>query len=147
YDSGTRQYHEYFQDDIEQLVLDLEKTDLVIGFNIISFDYKVLSGLSSYPFHTLPTLDLLMAVHKQLGYRLSLDALASQTLGSRKSADGLMALQWWQEGKMDKIVEYCKQDVRVTKNLYLYGREHKFLVFKNKAGHQVRLPVDFQHGK
>ena len=141
YDSGTRQYHEYFQDDIEQLVLDLEKTDLVIGFNIIRFDYKVLSGLSSYPFHTLPTLDLLMVVHKQLGYRLSLDALANQTLGSRKSADGLMALQWWQEGKIDKIVEYCKQDVRVTKNLYLYGREHKFLVFKNKAGHQVRLPV------
>ncbi|MFH2091145.1 MAG: DEAD/DEAH box helicase [Pseudomonadota bacterium] len=143
YDSRTQTYHEYFQDDIEQLAMDLETTDLVIGFNIIRFDYKVLSGLSAYPFHALPTLDILMEVHKRLGYRLSLDALASQTLGAQKSADGLMALQWWQQGELDKIVEYCKQDVKVTKDLYLYGQDHKFLVFKNKAGHKVRLPVDW----
>ncbi|MFH2057740.1 MAG: DEAD/DEAH box helicase [Pseudomonadota bacterium] len=143
YDSTTQQYHEYFQDDIERLVTDLEKTDIIIGFNIIRFDYKVLSGLSSYPFHTLPTLDIIMEVHKRLGYRLSLDALATQTLDNKKSADGLMALQWWKEGKIDKIIEYCKQDVRITKDLYLYGKENKFLVFKNKAGHKVRLPVEW----
>ncbi|MCP4077072.1 MAG: DUF1998 domain-containing protein, partial [Gammaproteobacteria bacterium] len=141
YDSNTKKYHEYFQDDVDQLIIDLKTTDLVIGFNIIRFDYKVLSGLSDFNFHSLPTLDILMKVHERLGYRLSLDALASQTLGSQKSADGLKALQWWQEGKMNKIIEYCKQDVRVTKDLYEYGRDHQFLVFKNKAGYKVRVPV------
>ncbi len=144
YDSAADEYVEYFQDDVEQLAQDLEQTDLVIGFNIIRFDYKVLSGLSNYPFHRLVTLDILMAVHQRLGYRLSLDALAGQSLGAKKSADGLAALRWWKQGRMDKIIDYCRQDVRVTRDLYRYGLDNRFLVFKNKAGHQVRVPVDWQ---
>jgi DEAD/DEAH box helicase domain-containing protein len=143
YDSKTKKYHEYFQTDIDQLCRDLEQSDLVIGFNIIRFDYKVLTGLSPYPFHELPTLDILMKVHERLGYRLSLDALARETLGTEKSADGLMALKWWKQGKMDEIISYCRQDVRVTRDLYRYGRDNNFLVFKNKAGHKVRVPVNW----
>ena len=141
FDSKTSIYQEYFQDDIEDLIDKLGTYDLVIGFNIIKFDYKVLSGLSDFDFLSLPTLDILLKVHERLGYRLSLDHLAGQTLGCNKSADGLMALEWWKHGKMDKIIEYCKQDVKVTRDLYLYGRQNQFLVFKNKAGHKVRVPV------
>jgi len=43
---------------------------------------------------------------------------------------------------MNKIIEYCKQDVKVTRDLYLYGKKHQFLVFKNKAGNQVRVLVN-----
>jgi len=141
FDSKTNTYQKYFQDDIEALIYELGTYDLVIGFNIIKFDYKVLSGLSDFDFLSLPTLDILLKVHERLGYRLSLDHLAGQTLGCNKSADGLMALKWWKQGKIDKIIEYCKQDVKVTRDLYLYGRQNQFLVFKNKAGHQVRVPV------
>jgi len=141
FDSKTNTYQKYFQDDIEALIYKLGTYDLVIGFNIIKFDYKVLSGLSDFDFLSLPTLDILLKVHERLGYRLSLDHLAGQTLGCNKSADGLMALKWWKQGKIDKIIEYCKQDVKVTRDLYLYGRQNQFLVFKNKAGHQVRVPV------
>jgi len=141
YDSKTDEYHSYLQEDIGLLCEHLKKCDLVIGFNIIKFDYKVLTGLSAFDFFSLPTLDILLKVHERLGYRLSLDHLATQTLDSRKSADGLMALKWWKQGKMDKITEYCKQDVKVTRDLYLYGRENRFLVFKNKAGSKVRVPV------
>ena len=142
YDSKSDTYLEYLQEDIGLLCEDLQKLDLVIGFNIIKFDYKVLSGLSDFDFFSLPTLDILMKVHERLGYRLSLDHLATQTLGSKKSADGLMALKWWSQGKMNKIIEYCKQDVKVTRDLYLYGKKHQFLVFKNKAGNQVRVLVN-----
>ncbi|RLC05167.1 MAG: DEAD/DEAH box helicase [Deltaproteobacteria bacterium] len=142
YDSKKDAYLEYLQDDIALLCADLQKLDLVIGFNIIKFDYKVLTGLSDFDFFSLPTLDILIKVHERLGYRLSLDHLATQTLGSKKSADGLMALKWWSQGKLDKIIAYCKQDVRVTRDLYLYGKENQFLVFKNKAGNQVRVPVE-----
>ena len=142
YDSKKDAYLEYLQDDIALLCADLQKLDLVIGFNIIKFDYKVLTGLSDFDFFSLPTLDILIKVHERLGYRLSLDHLATQTLGSKKSADGLMALKWWSQGKLDKIIAYCKQDVKVTRDLYLYGKENQFLVFKNKAGNQVRVPVE-----
>lgn len=141
YDSQSAQFHTFLQDQIPQLCRHLETLDLIIGFNIIPFDYKVLSGLSSFDFQGLPTLDLLMKIHEILGYRLSLDHLAQQTLGCQKSADGLMALEWWKQGEMDKIVEYCTQDVRVTRDLYLFGIANRHLIFKNKAGHQVRIPV------
>jgi len=141
YDSTSDQFHTYLQDEVVALCRHLQKLDLVIGFNIIRFDYKVLSGLSHFDFHGLPTLDLLMKVHEILGYRLSLDHLAQQTLGCKKSADGLAALKWWKQGKMEKIIEYCTQDVRVTRDLYRFGNENRFLLFKNKAEHQVRIPV------
>ena len=143
YDSKTDIYKEYLQNDIPLLCKDLQSFDLVIGFNIINFDYKVLSGLNHFDFFSLPTLDLLLKVHERLGYRLSLDRLATQTLGISKSADGLMALKWWKQGKIDKILKYCRQDVKVTRDLYLYGKEHLFLVFKNKAGNRVRVPVQW----
>ncbi|NOX33277.1 MAG: DEAD/DEAH box helicase [Deltaproteobacteria bacterium] len=142
YDSKNNVFQEYLQKDIERLCHDLQKLDLVIGFNIIRFDYKVLSGLLDFDFHLLPTLDILLKVHERLGYRLSLDHLATQTLDAGKSADGLLALKWWKQGKIDKIIEYCKQDVKVTRDLYLFGKENLYLVFKNKAGQQVRIPVN-----
>ncbi|MBF0467617.1 MAG: DEAD/DEAH box helicase [Desulfamplus sp.] len=141
YDSATDEYIEYLQDDIPELELRLQYFDLVIGFNIINFDYRVLAGLSDFDFYSLPTLDLLAKVHKTLGYRLSLDKLATHTLGTKKSADGLLALKWWKEGKVRQIIDYCIQDVRVTKDLYLFGKENHYLMFENKAGKQVRLPV------
>ncbi|MDM8536917.1 DEAD/DEAH box helicase [Desulfobacterales bacterium HSG17] len=141
YDSKSDFFYEYLQDDVDKLSLDLLEYDLVIGFNIIGFDYKVLSGLSDFDFHSLPTLDLLLKVHECLGYRLSLDRLTKETLGVQKSADGLQALEWWKQGKLDKIISYCKQDVKVTRDLYLYGKESGYLVFRNKAGQQVRVPV------
>ncbi|MCP4021547.1 MAG: DUF1998 domain-containing protein, partial [Desulfobacteraceae bacterium] len=143
YDSKTDSYNEYMEEDITALINDLQKLDLVIGFNIIRFDYKVLTGISAFDFYSLPTLDLLLKIHEQLGYRLSLDHLAQQTLGLKKSADGLAALQWWKEGKIKKIVVYCKQDVKVTKELYLFGKKNHFLIFQNKAQKQVRVPVNW----
>lgn len=143
YDSDTDEFHEYTQDEIPALCDRLSRLDLVVGFNIVRFDYKVLSGLSDYDFHGLPTLDLLMKVHEVLGYRLSLDHLARHTLGTEKSADGLMALRWWKEGRMDEIIRYCIQDVRVTLDLFRFGRDNRFLLFQNKAGHHVRIPVSW----
>ncbi len=143
YDSKSGQFHDYSQDQVEEMCRHLSRLDLVVGFNLIGFDYKVLAGLCDFDFYGLPTLDMLVKIHETLGYRLSLDHLAQNTLGTKKSADGLMALQWWQQGKLDKIIEYCTQDVRVTRDLYRFGRENRFLVFKNKAGSQVRVPVSW----
>ena len=142
YDSKPDEFLIFYQEEMEDLITHLKKLDLVIGFNIIRFDYKVLSGLSSFNFNTLPTLDLLMKIHERLGYRLSLDHMAGQTLGTKKSADGLMALEWWQQGRLDLICEYCTQDVRVTRDLYLFAMDKGFLLFKNKAGYQVRVPLN-----
>jgi len=141
YNSATNTYETYLQDQVKELIAAMCKLELIIGFNIKRFDYRVLSGYVQMDYDKLPTLDLLEHVYQRLGYRLSLDHLGKHTLGSEKSADGLQALKWWKEGKIDEIVEYCKKDVQLTRDLYSYGRQHGYLMFQNKAKQLVRLPV------
>ncbi len=143
YDSEAQVYHEYLEKDMPRFVEHLKQYDCVVGFNIRRFDYKVLSGYSDFDFGKLPTLDLLEEIHKQLGYRLSLDHLAKITLGSKKSADGLQALRWWKQGKIREIIDYCRQDVRITWEIYCFGNENGYLLFQNKAGNTVRVPVSW----
>ena len=119
----------------------LQHLDMVVGFNIKRFDYRVLSAYTDIDFRQLQTLDILEQVKNQLGYRLSLDHLASATLKAGKTADGLDALRWWKMGKMAKIIEYCRSDVTITRDLYRFGRQHQYLLFRNKAKTIVRLPV------
>ena len=141
YDSKEQVYREYLEKDMPQFIEHLQQYDCVVGFNIKRFDYKVLSGYSDFDFGKLPTLDLLAEIHKQLGYRLSLDHLAKVTLGSKKSADGLQALRWWKQGKIREIIDYCRQDVRITWEISCFGNENGYLLFQNKAGNTVRGPV------
>jgi len=143
YDSGTGDFRDYGQDDVPRLVGELVEFDLVVGFNILRFDYAVLGGLSRFDFTSLPTLDILSSIHQTLGYRLSLDHLARETLGAAKSASGMQALAWWKEGRVDDIIAYCRQDVAVTRDLFRYGLRHGHLIFRNKAEKAVRVPVDW----
>jgi len=143
YDSHTDRFYEFTQDEVAALVMHMKNLNLVVGFNIKNFDYKVLMGQSDFDFNTIPTLDILEEVYKRLNYRLSLDHLACATLGNEKSGNGLQALQLWKEGRIKEIIDYCRHDVEITRDLYLFGREKKYLLFKNKAKKIVRIPVDW----
>lgn len=144
YDSAADTFRDYLQEDVPRLVGDLVEFDLVVGFNILRFDYAVLGGLSRFDFSSLPTLDILGDIHAALGYRLSLDHLARETLGAAKSASGMQALAWWKEGRIGDIITYCRQDVAVTRDLFLFGLRHGHLLFRNKAEKAVRVPVDWR---
>ena len=141
YDSRTDEFFDFVEGQMPMLMARLEALDLVVGFNIKRFDYKVLSAYTDMDFSRIPTLDILEKVKAQLGYRLSLDHLASATLNAGKTADGLDALRWWQEGKIAEILKYCRSDVAITRDLFRFGREHRYLLFRNKAKQTVRLPV------
>ena len=144
YDSALDEYVTYLEDEVDQLVEHLCSLDFVVGFNNIRFDNMVLEGYGHTKQHHIPTLDLLFEVKEQLGYRLSLDRLASATLGSKKSADGLMALQWYKEGRIDLIQKYCRKDVEITKEIFLFALENRHLLFVNKGQKKVRLPLDIE---
>ncbi|MFW6333062.1 MAG: DEAD/DEAH box helicase [Thermodesulfobacteriota bacterium] len=143
YDSRDDYCFEFHQDEVDALIKRLQQLHLVVGFNIKRFDYRVLSGHSDFNFAGLPTLDMLEEVQKCLGFRLSLDHLAQNTLGAKKSADGLQALKWWKEGRIREIIDYCRTDVEITRDIFLYGKKNGYLLFKNKAGQMVRVPVDW----
>ena len=143
YDSLKDAFIEYTADQISRLIADLRKFGLIVGFNIKRFDYLVLKGYSDFDFTTLNTIDILEDIHHHLGFRLSLAHVTQETLGVTKTADGLQALQWWQEGRIRDIIDYCKMDVKLTRDLFLFGRKNGYLIFRNRKRKQVRIPVNW----
>lgn len=142
YDSRDHKFFTYTQDELPALFERMRASGLVVGFNSLRFDYAVLAPFAPFDLHSLPSLDILQRIKDRLSYRISLDNLGQATLDEAKSADGLQALRWWKEGKVDEIAAYCRMDVDLTRRLYLYGLEHGHLLFSNKAGSRVRVPVD-----
>lgn len=143
YDSRTQQCASYTQDTLADFFSLLRAADAVVGFNSLRFDCAVLQPFAPYTLAALPHVDLLRRIQDTLHYRVSLDNVAQATLNAPKSADGLQALQWWKEGRLDKIEAYCRDDVLLTQRLYCFGLEHGFVLFRNKAGQRVRVPVNF----
>ena len=134
----------YREEEISSLIEALEAAELVVGFNIERFDYKVLAGYTGVDYrHRLPTLDLLQEIHERLGFRLSLNHVAQETLGVEKSADGLQSLEWVKEGRLDLVEEYCRKDVEILRDLYLFGRRVGHVCYQDRQGRKVKLPVDW----
>jgi len=141
YDSALDDFLVFEEGQIGELIEALTQADLVVGFNVNRFDYEVLRGYTHFDFSSLKTLDLLDHIRERIGVRISLDTLGQATLNAAKTADGLKALAWWREGRLDDIKRYCRADVAITRDLYLYGRDNGYLLYRNKAGQVVRCPV------
>jgi DEAD/DEAH box helicase domain-containing protein len=142
-DLASGEVRVFTEDRVDALLDDLSSAALIIGFNVRRFDYSVLRGYRPLDFAALPTLDLLEEIHNALGFRLSLNHLAQETLGAPKLADGLQSLAWWKAGEHEKVIEYCKADVDLTRRLFEYGRDHGYLLYRDSQGRPVRLPVGF----
>ncbi len=134
-------YQSFTQERLEEMFTLMQQADLIVGFNTLGFDYKVLQPFCSYNLWDLPSFDMLHEIKKRLNYLVSLDNLARSTFNMQKSADGLKALTWWKQGEIDKIIAYCTQDVRLTKELYEFAQNNGYLLFTNKAGQKVRIPT------
>ena len=132
YSTADGAFHHYTEETVADLIAELQAADLVVGFNVLSFDYTVLKAYTDESLTGLPTVDMLDKIYKQLGFRVSLDNLASTTLGTSKSADGLQAVRWYEEGRIQEILDYCQQDVEVTRQLYEYGQKHKHVKFRDR---------------
>jgi hypothetical protein len=143
YSTARGGYKIYAERHVNDLVAELQRADLVVGFNNLRFDYEVLHGYTVMDLRQIPTLDMLVELQKTIKHRLSLDALASATLGAEKTSEGLQAIRWFKEGKLLEIAEYCCFDVKLTKLLHEYGAAHKQLCYHNRFGVKLSLPVSW----
>jgi DEAD/DEAH box helicase domain-containing protein len=143
YDRGRDRWRTYRENEAKELIIDLLSAPRVIGFNVKRFDYAVLTGYADADFGRVTTLDLLEEIHGILGFRLSLAHLAEATLGVAKTGDGLQSLAWVREGRWDLVEAYCRRDVEITRKLFDFGREHGHLLFHDRDGRSLRLPVSW----
>lgn len=140
----TDEYLCYEEREFPQLWKRLEQSDRLIGYNSRFFDTPILNNYYPGDLNSFPQLDILEEIHKTLGFRLKLDDVAAATVGYRKSGHGLQAVEWWKQGEIQKIKDYCLQDVKVTKSVYEYGLKYGALAYEDRLGGRKPVPVDFK---
>jgi DEAD/DEAH box helicase domain-containing protein len=141
YSTARGDYRIYGEQHVNELLKELQRADLIVGFNNLRFDYEVLHGYTALDLRQLPTLDMLVELQAKLQHRLSLDAIATATFGVEKTAEGMQALKWFKEGRLLEIAEYCCYDVKLTRLVHEYGREHRQLRYQNRFGKTLTVQV------
>lgn len=141
YDSETDRYTTVAIDDLATIWPIIEQADALVGYNSNHFDIPLLNKYYPGDLTQIKSIDLLEYIKDSLGRRLRLDSVAQATVGAKKSADGMQAVRWWREGKVDEVKKYCEQDVRVTKKVFDYALKNGHILFKD--GHRKReVPLD-----
>jgi DEAD/DEAH box helicase domain-containing protein len=141
YNTVDQAFHRYTEANLDALMTELQNADLIVGFNLYGFDYPVVACYTDIKLNELPTVDMMVKLEQQLGFRVSLDAVASATLGIGKSADGLQAVRWWREGRIEDIFKYCEQDVDVTRQVYEFGKQYRYVQFYDRQFRLRKIPA------
>jgi len=135
----------YWEKDAPALVAELKSAERVIGFNIIRFDYEVLKPYApSENFRSIRSTDMLQDIFRTLNFRVSLDSIAKASLGATKTADGVKSVEWFKNGELDKVAEYCKADVDITRRVHEFGRDHGFVYYYSKLGSKLKVAVNWK---
>lgn len=133
--------------EIEQVFERLDEASLIVGHNLLAFDYAVLERYHADDVrkrYESKTLDTLADVRRRHGRRISLDALADATLARRKAfvAEGVPLL--WKTGRVLEVVERNRSDVELSRDVYLFGREFGYVASRDPDGEGfVQLEVDW----
>jgi DEAD/DEAH box helicase domain-containing protein len=143
YHAGRGEYRVYDEREVDNLLNELQRADLIVGYNNLGFDYEVLHAYTILDLRQLPTLDMLVEIKKTLPHRLSLDSIAHATMGVEKTSEGMQAIRWFKEGKLMEIAEYCCYDVKITRLVHEYGTRHRQLFYTNKFGAKLSVPVSW----
>ena len=134
YQYETDTYTAFLEKDFGVLQNILIDASLIVGFNHVYFDMPVLQPYLSVDVKKLPCFDIMLDLQKILGHRVGLDAVASATLGTGKTASGLDAIKFYQEGRWDELKAYCLSDVKITKDVFEFGIANNLVRFSSKFG-------------
>jgi len=134
HDSETNEFMGFFQEDFPKMWKLFESADILVGYNSDHFDIPILNRYYAGDLTKIKSVDLLKEVKNVLGRRLKLQSIAEATLKRGKISDGLEAMDWWAQGKKDKVMEYCIEDVRITNDIYEYARKNGSLKYKDYEG-------------
>lgn len=143
YDFSTDSYHTFFETELPKMFSMFEKASSLIGFNINKFDLEVLKPYYVGNVYKFQTVDILEEIQKSLGRRIALDDLLKATLNVRKQGHGLLAVNYYKEGKLKELTDYCLSDVRLTKQLYDYILVNKKAYYFGPYGKvEIRLNLN-----
>lgn len=121
--------------------------DLVVGFNSVRFDMRLVDGSMGWMPDAVNAklhgkhVDILLNIEKYLGHRVKL-AQVGEALGAPKTEDGAMAPVMWRNGERERVINYCYQDVEITRRAFALGTlEHRLPFMDKGVVRWVRIPT------
>jgi len=138
-------YECFFEKDLPKLWKKLEYADLIIGYNSRGFDLPVMNNYYAGDLLQLPNFDIMEGIVKNTGFRVKLDDIAKETLGQQKTGTGLAAIEYFKSGQLEKLCDYCLQDVKLTKELYEFICREGFVKFKDWSGNVKDVKIDISN--
>jgi len=153
-------YELYGPNDLQKIKRKLQD-NYVIGFNHVQFDNRVLWGNNYRPSPLVESFEecdlLLRAIYSKFKVStldaaikksgkftvfdgsLSLDSICRSTLRRTKSGDGAHAPKMIQKKMWPEVFTYNLHDVRLTTKLYLFVKEHGFLI--DRDGNRLFIKI------
>lgn len=146
YDTEKDHFLSYWEDDLGKLEELMKTADMVVGFNSWAFDYGVLSSYFTSDPWSFPSIDLMVAMKKTVGFRPKLDDLAKANFGAGKIGKGSDAAEYWEKGELDKLEKYCLEDVRLTYEVWKLGEVSGKIKYFDKNGFTKETAIDWKNG-
>lgn len=144
------QMQSFWEQDIANAWRIFEEADRLIGFNSLKFDVLALKPYLPPKMTQLNHFDILDKIKTALGRRISLDAIAKETLGKGKIDDGLNAVVYWNRGdeeSLGKLKKYCESDVFITRDVYDFGMKNGHLKYMDPWNNPRKVEIDFSYPK
>ena len=144
------QIKRFWEKEFDKMWPIFQEADRIIGFNSLGFDVPALEPYTNFPFKKLLHFDIMAKVKEVFGRRISLDAIARETLDREKTDSGLNAVYYWQKGDKEslaKLKKYCEADVLITRDIYDYTLKNNHLLFKDKWNTLRKVELDFSYPK
>ena len=143
YESESEAYLSFTEEQFPSMWPYFQNAERLVTYNGTYFDIPCLQTYAPCNLSEINHVDLFVSLQQASGKRIGLDSVAQATLGIQKSGHGLDAVAWWNAGEVQKIIDYCIQDVKVTKALYDYAREHGSLsYFDRHTGGKIDANLD-----
>jgi DEAD/DEAH box helicase domain-containing protein len=142
YNSKDQSMQSFVEKDFGKMWKLFEETDAIVTYNGEHFDIPILNKYYSGDLTQIKSIDILVSIKESFGRRVILDDVAAATLGTNKTAPGLQAVEWWKEGKIKEIIEYCEADVKITSDVFSFVKDNGFIKLKDYTGKIIQIPIN-----
>ena len=138
----------FWEQDFDKMWPIFESAHRIIGFNSLKFDVPALKPYAPSLFAKLPHFDIMDQVKRITGHRVSLDAIAKETLGRYKIDSGANSIKYWHKGdpkSLSLLKKYCEEDVAITRDIYDFVIKNEHLMFKDHWNTVREVGLDFSY--
>lgn len=146
FDYYSMRYRVFDDNNHEEAVAILHTYDMVVGFNTVGFDWKLLKATWDFPKEGRKSsdFDILREIWIAKGLNpnqfkpethggFKLDDVAFDTIGMRKTANGALAPIMYQQGHFAELTDYCLEDVRIERSLFEFVVNYGYVTRDGKV--------------